>query len=534
MAFLLQHLLRDSARSRPEATALLFEAQTLTYGEVDRLSNALAHALRERGMRRGDRVALYMDKSPASILSIHGILKAGGAYVPLDPHAPAQRLAYILGNCGVRCLVASTAKAGTIGSMIAAGLLLDTIVFVDDGPAAPSWPGVVAVARQEWAGRRESGPPETGGVETDLAYILYTSGSTGTPKGVMISHRNSLGFVEWAADTFAVSPDDRLSSHAPLHFDLSILDIFVAMKSGASLALVPEGTSTFPVRLAQWIEKNAITVWYSVPSILTLLLLKGRLDRVDLRRVRLLIFAGEVFPTKYLRELMRALPGADFVNLYGPTETNVITWFRVPALPDDASEPIPVGWTCANTDLFVVDEDGRRVSEPGRKGELYARGVTVAQGYWGDPEKTGRSFVQNPFQEHFPDRVYRTGDIVTFDDAGCYRLVGRRDRMIKSRGYRIELDEIEVRLYAHPGVKEAAVVAVPDELIGSRIRAFVACAEGAALDQGGLREHCLEKLPRYMVPETIAFMDRLPKTSTGKIDRTLLAAQGSGMVYPET
>src|SRR5262249_31746598 len=159
-----------------------------------------------------------------------------------------------------------------------------------------------------------------------------------------------------------------------------------------------------------------------------------------------------------------------------PTETNVITWFRVPPLADDASEPIPIGWTCANTDLFVVDDEGRRVTEPGQKGELYARGVTVAQGYWGDPEKTGRSFIRNPFRPPFPARVCGTGAPVTFDDAGCYRLAGRRDRMIKSRGYRIELDEIEVRLYAHPGVKEAAVVAVPDELIGSRIRAFVACA----------------------------------------------------------
>jgi L-proline---[L-prolyl-carrier protein] ligase len=396
-------------------------------------------------------------------------------------------------------------------------------VFVDGGDVKPGWPGVRVVPPEAWAGRRESGPPETGAVETDLAYILYTSGSTGTPKGVMISHRNSLGFVEWVADTFEVSPDDRLSSHAPLHFDLSILDIFVAMKSGASLALVPDGTSTFPIRLAQWMESNAISIWYSVPSILTLLLLKGGLDRVDLGRIRLLIFAGEVFPTKYLRELMRALPRAIFVNLYGPTETNVITWFRVPPLPDDQTEPIPIGWTCANTDIFVVDEEGRRVTEPGLKGELYARGVTVAQGYWGDPEKSGRSFIQNPFQPHFPDRAYRTGDIVTFDEAGCYRLIGRRDRMIKSRGYRIELDEIEVVLHAHPEVKEAAVVAVPDEMMGNRIRAFVACGEGASLDQGTLREYCLEKLPRYMVPESIDLLERLPKTSTGKVDRTLLA-----------
>jgi amino acid adenylation domain-containing protein len=522
MSFLLQHLLRDSVLLRPDAPAVVFQDQALTYGEMDRLSNGLAHVLRDQGVRRGDRVAIYMDKSPGSLLAIHGILKAGAVYVPLDPQAPVQRLAYILGNCGVRCMVASAAKCQAIAMIATQGAGPEAVVFVDGDESASGTQGVRAVPRAAWMGRSDAGPPEAGSVETDLAYILYTSGSTGTPKGVMISHRNALGFVAWAAEQFGVSHEDRLSSHAPLHFDLSIFDIFVAMKAGASVALVPDGTSTFPVRLAEWMQKSGITIWYSVPSILTLLLLKGRLDRVDLDRIRLLIFAGEVFPTKYLRGVMRALPRATFVNLYGPTETNVITWFRVPPLSDDQTESIPIGWTCANTEIFVVDDEGRRVTETGVEGELYARGVTVAQGYWGDMEKTGRAFVQNPFETHFGDRVYRTGDIVALGEDGCYRLVGRRDRMIKSRGYRIELDEIEVVLYAHPDVKEAAVVAVPDEIIGNRIRAFVSRGEGAALDAGALRDYCLQKLPRYMVPESFEFLDRLPKTSTSKIDRTLL------------
>jgi amino acid adenylation domain-containing protein len=524
VGFLLQHLLEESAARRPSATAVRFEDRALSYAELDGLANGLARALREQGVARGDRVALYMSKSPGSLIATHGILKADGVYVPLDPNAPPQRLAFILGNCGVRVLVASTQKAAAIDKILAEGAALDAVVFVDEGRGELAG-GVRTVPFSAVAERAAAAAPESSAIESDLAYILYTSGSTGTPKGVMISHRAALSFVDWAVREFDVSADDRLSSHAPLHFDLSIFDLYAAMKVGASVALVPDGTSTFPVRLAEWIAKNEITVWYSVPSILTLLLLKGGLSRLDLGRLRVVLFAGEVFPTKYLRDLLRALPGRVFANLYGPTETNVITAYRVPPLPDGDDAPIPIGRACANCDVFLVDDEGRRVEEPGKPGELYARGPTLAHGYWGDPEKTARTFVANPFQEDFAERVYRTGDIVARGPDGELRLLGRRDRMVKSRGYRIELDEIETVLYAHPEVKEAAVVAIPDEMAGNVIRAFVA---PETLAGGALREHCLARLPRYMVPESFEARDQLPKTSTGKVDRPRLARESSG------
>jgi acyl-CoA synthetase (AMP-forming)/AMP-acid ligase II len=237
------------------------------------------------------------------------------------------------------------------------------------------------------------------------------------------------------------------------------------------------------------------------------------------------LFAGEVFPTQHLRELAATLQGVELCNLYGPTETNVITWYRVPALAPDRDDPIPIGRACANTDLLIVAEDGRLVTEPGLEGELLARGPTVAQGYWGDAEKTGRVFVQNPFQPAYRDIVYHTGDIVSRAPDGNLLFLGRRDRMVKVRGYRIELDEIEATLYGHPDVKEAAVVALPDEEHGARIRAFLACGGDAAASLVGIREHCLGRLPRYMVPESFEILDQLPKTSTGKIDRTQLAAR---------
>jgi len=524
----------DSAQNRPQAIAVRSGDDSLTYGELDRLSNQMAWALRGQGMLHGDRVAIYLPKSPASLIAIHAILKAGGVYVPLDPNAPSQRLAYILANCGVRCLVASSGNAAMIRRIAAEGVKLESVVFTDRGNDTDL--SDIAIRSVTWAEvtGSSSDMPVDGSWAINLAYILYTSGSTGTPKGVMISHRNALSFVDWAAAEFAVRETDLLSSHAPLHFDLSIFDLFAAMKAGAGVALVPDGTSTFPLRLGQWIESNHITIWYSVPSVLTLLLLKGRLDRLSLPDLRLVLFAGEVFPIKYLRGVMRAIPGAGFANLYGPTETNVITCFRVPSAPDENAEPIPIGRACSNTEIFVVDEAGRPVTETGVAGELHARGSTVAQGYWGDSDRTAANFRDNPLLppgiERLddpllppgPERVYRTGDIVSLGTDGNYRLLGRRDRMIKSRGYRIELDEIETVLHTHPAIKEAAVVTVPDDLIGNRIRAFVTFSDDPGPGAGVLRDYCLEKLPRYMVPESFDVMDELPKTSTGKVDRTRL------------
>lgn len=523
--YLLQQLLAETAQRSPDHPAVVFDDQSLSYGELEAASNRLARALIELGVRRGDRVAIYLNKSIASAVSVHGILKSGAAYVPLDPHAPIERLSYIFGNCGIRHLVTSPTKASALEPLLATGVALDAVVFADDGAPAPA-PTETEPRVVPWSevARLDASPPPVHAIGQDLAYVLYTSGSTGTPKGVMISHANALAFVNWTVHAFGVSGADRLSSHAPLHFDLSIFDFFAAMEAGATLALVPDGTSTFPIRLAEWIARQRISVWYSVPSILTLLLLRGGLERVDLSGLRLVLFAGEVFPTKYLRDLMAKLPRVSFCNLYGPTETNVITYHHVPALAAEQTAPIPIGRPCPYADLLVADEAGQLVHAPGKPGELYARGPTVALGYWGDREKTERAFVANPFEPAFRETVYRTGDLVQWDEDGSLVFLGRKDRQVKSRGYRIELDEIETVLYAHPSVKEVAIVAVPDELIGSRIRAFAVAADGRELSVAELREHCLAKLPRYMLPESFELLDQLPKTSTGKVDRTRLAA----------
>jgi L-proline---[L-prolyl-carrier protein] ligase len=521
MGPLLQHLLIASAQRAPDAEAVRFEDSTLQYGELETLSDRLASTLVEQGIRPGDRVAIYGPKSPGSLIALHGILKAGAAYVPLDPYAPVRRVARILSNCGARWLVAAGSMAADIRTIIAEGLHLDGAVFTGAHEAsALEGLTIRTVAWADVAARRDPGRPDVARNADDLAYILYTSGSTGTPKGVMLSHANALAFVDWACTEFAVASADRLSSHAPLHFDLSVFDVFASMKAGAAVALVPDGTSTFPIRLAQWIAANRITIWYSVPSILTLLLLRGRLDAVDLPRLRLVLFAGEVFPVKYLAGVMRAVPHAAFANLYGPTETNVITCYRLTSPPEPEDAPIPIGRPCSGAEIAIVDGAGAPIREAGATGELQVFGPTVASGYW-DSGHPASGFVESG-TEGGARRAYRTGDIVTIDADGRYHLVGRRDRMIKSRGYRIELDEIETTMMAHPSVREAAVVALPDELTGNRIVGFVAAADRTPILEGALREHCLRTLPRYMVPETFVVLDDLPKTSTGKIDRVRL------------
>ena len=321
--------------------------------------------------------------------------------------------------------------------------------------------------------------------------------------------------------TFGVHAGDRLSNHAPFHFDLSIFDLYVALRAGACVSLVPDEVSPFPVQLAAWIESDGISVWYSVPSALTRLLLHGRLERFEYRTLRTVLFAGEVFPVKYLREVMERLAHADFHNLYGPTETNVCTYYSVPRPLAPEVEEIPIGVACENTDVVALDESGRAVA-PGGEGELHVRGPALLLGYWNLPDRTAAAIVPNPLQPAYHDPLYRTGDIVRLREDGSYAFVGRRDHMVKSRGYRIELGEIEQVLHQHAGVREAAVVAIPDDEVGARLNAVVAAHNGG-LQAAELQKFCLERLPKYMVPERVVFLDELPKTSTGKADRVAIA-----------
>jgi amino acid adenylation domain-containing protein len=530
MAYLLQQLLTDSAARAPERPAVAVGERSLSYHELDRLSNQVARALVAQGVAPGDRVGILAPKSAAAVVAVYGALKAGACYVPLDPKSPAPRLTAIMADSGIAVVLADQATAGQAVGLADSVPQLRAVVVT-----GPHWGRAAAAGPESEPGPRDpvvvpwdavlAEPDEAvadgQAIDADLAYILYTSGSTGTPKGVMISHRASLTFVEWAASCTGLTEQDRVCSPAPLHFDLSVFDVFASCQATACMAVVPEMTAMFPARLAQWIERDRISVWYSVPSVLTMLVTYGNLRGFDLSGLRTIIFAGEVFPAKHLNGLMAELPHARFLNWYGPTETNVCTWYEVPAGTTGLTAPVPIGRACANTDAFAVTDAGGRVSKPGDEGELYVRGSGLMRGYWGDPAKTGRMLVGNPFQSAHDELAYRTGDLVTLDDEGNFVFLGRRDGMVKTRGYRVELGEVETALYGHPAVREAVVLPVPDELLGSRLRAFIS-AEGE-LTREEVLDHCRRRLPAYMVPDVVEFCAALPRTSTGKIDRALLA-----------
>jgi amino acid adenylation domain-containing protein len=517
-AGLLHSLLEAAAEGHPDRLAAVGGDRSLTYAELCTRARQLAHLLSELGVVPGDRVGIHLGKQLEAVVAVYGVLAAGAAYVPLDPQAPPARLCYLVSDCGVRVVLAGQETVGPWSAPEAAGVGVDALVVLDT---------------EEELGRPASGPapiaataldaqpttPPKAAVSTDgLAYVLYTSGSTGVPKGVMLSHANALGFVDWAGDRFGVGPADRLSNHAPLHFDLSVFDLFAAARGAAAVVPVPPVVSMFPRELARFVNENAISVWYSVPTVLSMLALRGGLSPGDLPSVRAVLFAGEVFPTKHLRLLQSLLPRAQLANLYGPTETNVCTWYPVPQLPADQTAPIPIGRAIDGVDVFPVDDDGRAAPR-GEVGELCVSGPTVMGGYWGDPDRSAQVLVPDP-RAGRSGVVYRTGDLVREREDGDYEFLGRRDEQVKSRGYRIELGDVESALVAHPAIVECAVVAVPDELVGTRLRAY-AVLRGDVAD-GELARFCAARLPPYMIPESIVARGSLPRTSTGKVDRRAL------------
>lgn len=523
MPFLLHHLLERSAAERPDALAIVDRDRVLSYGDLKRGANSFATALAARGVRPGDRVGLHLAKSLESVVAMFGILEAGGVYVPIDPHLPPRRVEFLVRNCEMRAVVVDMTTLANVQALLQSRSGLEWAVVSGLHAGAAGLPANAVC----WADIAATSPmlplPGESRIDRDLAYILYTSGSTGTPKGVMISHQNALTFVRWCEGEFGLRPGDRVSSHAPLHFDLSIFDIFVTIAAGATVYLVPEEYSVFPRQLSRFIRDSGLTVWYSVPSALIQILLHGDLMLEPARNLRLVLFAGEAFPAKYLRSLARAAPGAVLYNLYGPTETNVCTYYRLNDQDLLGERPLPIGKACGNTEVFILDSSGGRVTTSGLAGELWVRGSAVAQGYWGDPARTQSAFVVRPTASGLPDVVYRTGDIVVLGQDGELYLKGRADHMVKSRGYRIELGEIESALYSHPAVKEAAVVAIPDELITNRLRAAVVLMDGHNATERDLKRYLAERLPAYMVPDDIRLSPCLPKTSTGKIDRTSIA-----------
>lgn len=514
----LANYLVASAGRRPDHIAVVDPGRgEITYRDLDRLTDRLRDRLVAWGVRPGDRVGICLRKSIDSIAAIFGIQKAGAAHVPVDAGAPASRNAYIFENCAVRAVIGEGPLLDLLRAEWGDRMVETVFIPLDfDRDAVPLRRALDALDSLDALAPAPATATHAPAPD-DLAYILYTSGSTGKPKGVAISQRNATVFVDWCSDTFGPREDDRFSSHAPFHFDLSVLDIYVPLKHGATLVLFSEQTGKDPVTMAAMIAEQKLTCWYSAPSILSLLTQYGHLERFDWSNLRIIHFAGEVFPVKHLRALKRQIPHPRYFNLYGPTETNVCTFYEIPEeVPEERSEPYPIGKACAHYRRRIVDLFGHEVAQ-GEEGELWIAGPGVMLGYWNNPERDAEVFRDDPDGT----RWYRTGDLTIELPDGNMIFRGRRDRMVKKRGYRIELGEIEAALYKHPDIKEAAVISMEDQEQGVRIRAFLSVrSEKPSIIR--LKQFCAAELPSYMIPDLFTILDRLPKTSTDKTDYQVL------------
>jgi amino acid adenylation domain-containing protein len=519
----LSQLLAEAAARRPDHPAVEDEdGRCVTYLELVNQADRLSTRLGRWGIGRGDRVGLFLPKGIAAVTAIHGVLRSGAAYVPVDPTAPALRGAGIFADGGVKAVVVAAELADSLRRHWPGPGPLPRLIVVGHGhggnDAAPIGPH-----NATWDDVMADDAPSllpTAGAPDDLAYVLYTSGSTGKPKGVMLSHANAFTFLDWCVRHLDPRGDDRFSAHAPFHFDLSVFDLYVCCRCAATLVVIGETLAKDPVRLGPFLAERRLSVWYSAPSILALLAQYGGLERAGFPAPRVVLFAGEVFPVAPLRRLRSLWPDATMWNLYGPTETNVCTAYRVPdRLEPDRAAPLPIGPVCPPLRARVVDEDGRDVA-PGAVGELVIAGPGVMRGYFGQPELTAAAF----FPTDDGAGWYRTGDLVTDDGTGCFVFHGRRDRMVKKRGYRIELGEIESALHRHEGVDRAAVVAQAGDN-GVAITAFVALKPAHKGSIIALKRHCTTFLPHYMVPDTITFVADMPRTSTDKVDYQRLRQQ---------
>ena len=521
MIYLLPHGIDQSAERFPDKEAFRFYGQSLSYAQLVRRANALAKMLQDQGVKRRDRVGIYLNKSLESAVAIYGIMKAGAAYVPLDPLAPVPRLAFVLRDCQIRHLISEDSKRTNLQALVQNDVVLDSVVGLsvqDDLPfGVITWADVEAMPGES--------PPEVTLMEQDLAYVMYTSGSTGTPKGLMHTHYSGLSYARMSISTYDVHHQDKLSNHSPLHFDMSTFDYFSGPMAGATTVIIPEEYTKLPASLSKLMETEQLTIWYSVPFALIQLLVRGVLEARDLSSLRWVLFGGEPFPPKHLRALMAQWPQARFSNVYGPAEVNQCTFYHVPPIPEDSDEQIPIGQMCDNAEGLVVDENDQAVS-PGLVGELLVRAPTMMRGYWGRPELNQKVFYRRSVLPDYEEVFLRTGDLVRLrEDGKNYDFLGRKDRQIKTRGYRVELDEIEAILLAHEGVEEAAVFAVPDSEGSQQIEAAVILKSEVAHTSVELIKHISGLLPWYAVPGKINVMGSFPRTTSGKIDRRCLQEQ---------
>ncbi|MBR2779295.1 MAG: amino acid adenylation domain-containing protein [Firmicutes bacterium] len=499
-----EYLERSAARF-PDKTAVDDGSTALTYRQLRSGARRIGAALAERVQAVREPVAVFLDKTAESIMAFQGVLYSGNFYCPLDSEMPPDRIRAILSVTDPKVILTDEAHRAAAEQFAGAA----RIETMEELLALPEHPG-----REESVDRILSGC-----TETDPLYVLFTSGSTGVPKGVLVSHRVIINYAEWLEETFSMDSEVVIGNQAPLYFDISMHDTYGAFYFGGTLVIIPPALFSFPARLIEFMNEKKISSILWVPSAMGIFAALKAFRSGLPQYLQTVMFAGEVLPRRNLDYWMEHLPDTVFANLYGPTETFVCTGYICDGT-EPAGEPMPIGKPIANSTALLLTEDGREAA-PGETGELCLRGSCLATGYYNNPEKTGEVFVQNPLQAKYPDRIYRTGDLVKYNEQGDLIYLSRRDNQIKHMGYRIELGEIETAGYGIPEIRDC--VCFYDY---SRKR-IVFCYDGAEIEKKSLRAALAEKIPSYMMPGRFIHLDALPHNANGKIDRKKLSAEYS-------
>lgn len=514
--YLAHHFLEICADRLPDKVALICGERRLTYAEIERASNRLANALRSEGLRRGDRVAIFLENSPEAVISIWGALKAGATFTVINPSTKGEKLASVVHDERPFALVTANDSV-RLRAVTAIQSKTDVPVTIwvggvpDDTAASRGcfhdWDALLAAAVNV--------RPGAGAIELDLATIIYTSGSTGVPKGVMTTHHNMVFAATSISTYLGNTGDDIIFCALPLAFDYGLYQVIMAARVGATVVL--EKNFVYPYKALEIMIQERVTGFAGVPTMFALLLNLKDLAGYDLSSLRYISNTAAALPVRHIHDLRTAFPQATLFSMYGLTECKRVSYLPPSELdrrPDSVGIPIP------GTEVYVVDDNGVEVP-PGTIGELVVRGPHVMSGYWEKPEETAKRYRPGPIAG---ETVLYTGDLVRRDADGFLYFIARKDDIIKSRGEKVSPKEIENCLYAMPGVHEAAAIGLPDETLGEAIKIFVVPRQSVTLTEREIRRHCAQHLEDFMMPKYIEVRADLPKGETGKIDRKELKA----------